>query len=41
MNALLAGEYRERIDDESTDELGVIAAGINELAARLGKAPKS
>ncbi|MFH1347763.1 MAG: HAMP domain-containing protein [Candidatus Margulisiibacteriota bacterium] len=37
MRKILAGNYKEKIDDTSKDEIGQIAQGINELAERLDK----
>ncbi|KPJ64787.1 hypothetical protein AMJ44_12105 [candidate division WOR-1 bacterium DG_54_3] len=35
MRKILAGNYKEKIEDDSKDEIGQIAEGINELAERL------
>jgi signal transduction histidine kinase len=32
---MLSGNYEKRIEDDSRDEIGQIAQGVNELAERL------
>jgi len=36
MRKIVSGDYKQRIDEPSQDEIGQIAQGMNELANRLG-----
>lgn len=35
LGEIISGKYGTRIEDDAQDEIGQIAAGINELAAKL------
>lgn len=37
LKKILAGDYKQRVNDPSQDEIGQIAQGVNSLVQRLGK----